>query len=75
MHLKEIEVDLKPGDMLIYSGCELEHLERTISKASYVVKYSYTIIMQMDALQSLICMIKDHCWVYPKLVDSQRTLI
>ena len=22
---KEIKVDLKPGDMLVYSGCELEH--------------------------------------------------
>jgi len=22
---KELKVDLKPGDMLIYSGCELEH--------------------------------------------------
>jgi len=29
----------------------------------------------MDPLQSPICMIKDLCWVYPKLVDSQRTLI
>ena len=26
------EVDLKPGDMLIYSGCELRALERTISR-------------------------------------------
>ena len=25
IHLEKVKVDLKPGDMVIYSGCELEH--------------------------------------------------
>ena len=58
---KGIKVDLKPGDMLIYSGCELEHWREPFLKVNYVAKYSCTIIMQMDSLQSLICMIKDLC--------------
>ena len=29
---KDIKVDLKPGDMLIYSGCELEHWRNKFKK-------------------------------------------
>jgi hypothetical protein len=27
-----VEVNLKPGDMLIYSGCELEHWREAFSR-------------------------------------------
>jgi hypothetical protein len=56
-------VVLGPGDMLIYAGCELEHWRNHL-KEIYVVKYFYTIITQMDALQRPIYMIKGLYWVY-----------
>ena len=71
---KGIKVDLKPGDMLIYSGCDLEHWREPF-EGQLCVKYSCIIIMQMDSLQSLICMIKDLCWAFPNNVEYQRNLI
>ena len=29
---KTVKVDLKPGDMLIYEGCNLEHWRKTFKK-------------------------------------------
>ena len=57
---KGVEVNLKPGDMLIYSGCELEHWREPF-KVNSVVRSFYTIIMLMEGLQRPICMIKDLC--------------
>ena len=57
---KGVKVDLKAGDMLIYSGCELEHWREPL-RVIYAVRCFCIIIMQMEGLQSLICMIKDQC--------------
>ena len=40
---KGIKVDLKPGDMLVYSGCELEHWRENL-KVKIVFKYFFIII-------------------------------
>jgi hypothetical protein len=56
---KGVKVDLKPGDMLVYSGCELEHWRKN-SKANNVYKYFYIIIIVKHLGQKIICSTSVH---------------
>jgi hypothetical protein len=51
---KGVQVDLKVGDMLIYSGCELRALERTFSRQYLLSSLSCIIIMPTVLLLRLI---------------------
>jgi len=56
--LKGIKVDLKPGDMLVYSGCELEHWRNNL-KAKNVFKFFYIIIIARRRELKKICLTSD----------------
>ena len=56
---KGIKVDLKPGDMLVYSGCELEHW-RENSKAKNACKYFCIITIVKPQDQKIICLTSVH---------------
>jgi len=57
--MKGIKVDLKPGDMLVYSGCELEHW-RNKFKGKECVKFFCTITIKRLQDPKKICLTKDH---------------
>ena len=54
-----MRVDLKPGDMLVYRGCELEHW-RNKFKGKDVFKYFYIIIIKKHQELKIMCLIEDH---------------
>jgi len=57
--LKGIKVDLKPGDMLVYSGCELSIGEINL-KVKNVFKHFYIIIIARHQELKIICLTSDH---------------
>ena len=58
---KGVRVDLKVGDMLIYSGCELEHWREPFEGTLSVLKSFCIIIMQTVLLLKQISLINDLC--------------
>ena len=56
---KGIKVDLKPGDMLVYSGCELEHW-RENSKAKNAYKFFCIITIVRPQERRIICSTSVH---------------
>ena len=52
---KGVKVDLKPGDMLVYSGCELEHWRNHL-KVRNVFKFSYIITIVKHQALEIICL-------------------
>jgi alkylated DNA repair dioxygenase AlkB len=55
---KGIKVDLKPGDMLVYSGCELEHWRKNL-KVKNAYKYFFIITIVKHQVLKIICLIND----------------
>jgi hypothetical protein len=54
-----VEVNLKPGDMLIYSGCELEHWRKPFEGnlcGQVFLHYNHS---KWSLCRRAICMIKD----------------
>jgi hypothetical protein len=54
------KVLLEVGDMLVYSGCELEHWREPFEGNRFVVKYFYIITIEMVFLLTKISSINDH---------------
>jgi hypothetical protein len=54
------KVLLEVGDMLVYSGCELEHWREPFEGNRFVVKYFYIITIEMVLLLTKISSINDH---------------
>jgi hypothetical protein len=52
--MKGIKVDLKPGDMLVYSGCELEHWRENLKVRNVQVFFIITIVKHQA--QKTICL-------------------
>ena len=57
--VKGIKVDLKPGDMLVYSGCELEHWREHL-KVKIVLKYFFIITIEKRQGLKIICLTNVH---------------
>jgi len=47
--MKAVKVNLKPGDMLIYRGCNLEHWREPFEKNN-VFKFFYIIIKRSKTI-------------------------
>ena len=56
---KGVKVDLKQGDMLVYSGCELEHWRENL-KAKNAYKFFYTITIVKHRELKIICSTNVH---------------
>ncbi len=58
--LKGIKVDLKPGDMLVYSGCELEHWRKKFKGENTIVNIEHKDpVFLIESLQGSKVIVKD----------------
>ena len=57
--MKGIKVDLKPGDMLVYSGCELEHWREKL-KVKNAYKFFCIITIVRPQERRIICSTSVH---------------
>ncbi len=55
---KGIKVLLKPGNMLVYSGCELEHWRKSL-KVSLADKFFYIITIKKHLVHNKTFLISD----------------